>query len=175
MPSDPSGVQPSGVLIRPAPDFFDDQLQLISAFTYDASPPVGENYTNYSLFNNAKSGLVFKVYGVTAFAEGGGGFGFFYSKTQLGSLVSNSQSLNPNTGTGYGQLFAIQRNVAMGVENPDIPAQIAGIFAASGFDSQTTLSPFPLAIIPVGYYLTCVMLESSPTNGIGFWYQMANE
>lgn len=175
MPSDPSGVQPHGVLVRPAPDFFDDNLYTIAGFTYDASPPVGENYTNYALFNNAMAGLLFKVYGVTAFGEGGGGYGWFYSKSPLGSVVNQNQNLNPTIGTGYGELFAVQRNVAQGVENPDIPAQLAGIFSASGFDSQTTLSPFPLAIIPVGYCLQCVMLESSPTNGISFWYQMANE
>ena len=87
MASDPSGTKPTGVLTRPPPDFFDDHMAT-GGNTYQNDPPVGLSYASISLFNNALSGIVFKVYGITAGNDSlGVSFAYMLQGPPLGNFI----------------------------------------------------------------------------------------
>lgn len=176
MPSDPSGVQPKGVLTRAAADFFDDHLASGAFFVSEPVPGDAFNYCTVALFNNANSGVVFKVYAVTSISDGGSGMGLFWVHGTLGALVQNCQPIRPDVGMPYGQIYQQTASSNVGTfPNPFAPATFATIFAASGFDSSTHLSPFPLFIVPVGWSAVLTNLTASIDLGAAFWYQVANE
>jgi len=175
MPSDPTGTHPIGVLARPAPDFFDDNMGLV-AFNYiEFNPPAGLHYQTIALYNNAKSGVLFKVYAIVAECNGGGGLSAWFAPGTVGTLQNGAGSLRPDVGVPYGQLYFQQTDVAAGVPNPFIPAGINGIVPTGGFDSNIAAPGFPLFIVPVGYSLVLSNISSSVNTGASFWYQLANE
>lgn len=176
MPSDPSGANPKGVLTRPAPDFFDDHLASGAFFVSEPVPGDDFNYCTVALFNNANSGVVFKVYAVTAINDGGSGMGLFWVHGTLGALVQNCQPIRPDVGSPYGQIY--QQTASSNVStfpNPFFSTPPATIFAANGFDSATHLAQFPLFIVPVGWSAVLSNLTASIDLGAAFWYQVANE
>lgn len=175
MPSDPTGVHPQGVLTRPAPDFFDDNIGVGGArLPFPAGS--GGNYIAVSLLNNDNQGRMLKVYGAYTSAAGGEGFGFWYSKAPIGALQPPPQAIRPDLGAPPGAIYmATSLGNPNNTPNPFIPAQLFSCVGCSGFDSATVLSPFPLFVIPVGYCLIGSNLEETFNAGCFFWYQVANE
>lgn len=175
MPSDPSGVSPKGVLTRPAPDFFDDNMG-IGAWSYLTTLPTTFTYVAVSLFNNDNQGRVLKVYGITAEADGGAGMQASWFKGSFGTLVGPCSSIRPDLGAPPGLIYKDVLIVPAEFSPNTMPLNPAvGIIGISGFDSNTVLSPFPIFIIPVGWSLVLVNLETSSQGGAGFWYLVANE
>lgn len=175
MPSDPTGRHPSGVLIRPAPDFYDDQIGVCGFEFVEISPPVGLHYHRFALYNNASTGAVFKIYGITVENGGGGGFLFWFVKGQIGTVQQNATSIRPDHPMQFGQMSYDRMDVPAGTLNPFFPTTIVGQVSASGFDSQTTVSSFPLFILPAGWSLVGSNPGSALQAGLTCWYQVANE
>lgn len=175
MPSDQSGVTPKGTLVRAAADWFDDNLGTGGFYEQNFSPNL-DNYFTVALFNNANTGVVFKVYGISAYNDGGTGWGAFWQNGAVGTLKSGCQPLRPDYPTPYGQIYEQE----MLGNNPDAPfpwslGPIAGAIGCGGFDSNTVVSPFPLFIVPVGWSLVMANLESASNCMCTFWYQVCNE
>lgn len=174
MPSDPSGRQPSGVLVRPAPDFFDDNLGMGG---YWAQPPAPHPFLSISLYNDASTGLVLKVYTITSGDDVGlGTFAYQRQGTPLGSLVMQCQRLRFDQGATFGQIW---QRVDHGVVITDpyplpLPPNYT-ILAEPGFSSQTVGFSHPLWIIPAGYSLVIANANSASTIYASFWFQMAAE
>lgn len=176
MPSDPSGAIPKGSLARHPADWFDDNMATV-AYTNAiviSGPTTG--WATMSLFNNANTGIVLKVWGITADFDGGDSAFFWWSKAPLGNLVSAANAIRPDLGQPYGQLYAQQSSQPNPGSNPFYTGPFAFAIGTSGYDSLTVCSPFPLAIIPVGWYLNCTNpFSSCLTFGVSFWYQQCNE
>jgi len=176
MPSDPSGVSPKGVLTRTPPDFFDDHLATGGA-NYITDPPVGNTYASISLFNNASSGILFKVYGITVGNDNlGTAFAYFLQGAPLGSFVQPCVNIRGDQGAPYGQIF--KRIDTLGTPTALYPLPIPNGFSLLGAPdagSHTIISPFPLFIIPVGYSLVIANEQSASSVWAAFWYQQANE
>lgn len=175
MPSDPSGRFPIGVLARPAPDFFDDNLGAGGAFIFDSTPPAGNAWVTYALYNNDAMGRSLKVYGVSVYSQGGGGLVFGYSKGIVGTFAQNCVAISPDVGIPPGQIYT---QLSDGHASPIpifIPAIIVGAIAAAGFDSGTQLSPFPLFKVPAGYSLVGTNPSSTLISYCTFWFQVSNE
>jgi len=176
MPSDPSGVSPKGTLIRPPADFFDDHLAVGSFFLQFTGGPNNSNFCTVALFNNANTGVVFKVYGISAVNDGGSGMGAFWFYGPLGALYAPCQPIRPDLGAPFGQIW--QQTTLANVPaapNPYFTPPYVNLIGVSGFDSNTILSPFPLFIVPVGWSLVLTNVTASADLGAGFWYQQANE
>jgi hypothetical protein len=175
MPSDPSGVSPKGVLTRPAPDFFDDHM----AFGGLQQQPFAANQTFFltSLVNNATSGIVFKVYGITVCNNGGGGsFAAWVDALGVpGSLVGACQNIRADQGAPYGQIWNEAVNQVGNLPNPFTLPDTFAVIGTGGFDSMTYFSPFPMFIIPVGNALHVTNLFGGGLLTASFWYQQANE
>lgn len=175
MPSDPSGTQPPGTLVRSAPDFFDDNMGVGGAFIFDATPPAGNIWVQFALFNNGTQGQVLKVYGVTVWSEGGGGLIFGYTKGVVGTFAQDCVAIRPDFSLLIGQIYS---NLSDGHASPVpifIPKTIVGQIGAGGFDSLTVVSPFPLFIVPAGYSLVGTNPSSTISSSCTFWFQVANE
>lgn len=175
MPSDPTGVRPAGVLTRAAPDFFDDNLAVCAFEFQEISPPTGLHFQRYALFNNATTGVLFKVYAITVENDGGGGMVLFWNHGPLGTFAQNAAALRPDLPMPFGQMYSDQTDVAAGNPNPYITQPIVGQIGAGGFDSATVVSPFPLFIIPAGWSLVGTNPGSAIESGMTVWYQLANE
>lgn len=175
MPSDPSGVSPIGVLARPAPDFFDDHLAF-GGFQFNNGTVTGNHFLLCSLFNNASSGLAFKVYGISAAADGGSGCCAWVDNLPLiGTYAGPCFNIRADQGAPYGQIFQDVTTQANPLPNPYTFPATAALIGTSGFDSMTYLSPFPLFIVPVGYALHVLNVTAGGLLGASFWYQQANE
>lgn len=175
MPSDPSGMKPSGVLMRPAPDFFDDNMGLGAWFFFGlaASP---DSYFAVALFNNDNQGRALKVYGVSVYNDGGSGqFGYYVYGT-IGARQYGCQAIRPDLGAPPGEIWVEYTlgNVSA-TPSPYNFGNPASFYGSSGYDSQTYLSTFPLAIVPAGYSYVLTNLQSCETYASSFWYQVANE
>ena len=176
MPSDPSGVSPKGVLIRPAPDFFDDHMCYGGAI-YQTDPPVGNTYASISLFNNANSGVLFKVYGISL-GNDDTGSAFAYSRQgpPLGVLQGACRNVRFDLGMAYGQIFMRTDTVGSVTALYPLPLPAAVMnLGAPDAGGAAILSPFPLFIIPVGYSLVIAILDSGGSVYAGFWFQLENE
>lgn len=175
MPSDPTGVQPRGVLIRPASDWFDDNLAVAGFEMVITAAPDPEMWFRISLFNNGNQGQVFKVYGITIENDGGGGLVFWFNKGPLGTFQQGANAIRPDYGIPFGQVFFDFQGTPLGNTNPYINVPIVGQVGVGGFDSSTNLSPFPLFIIPAGYALVGANPGAFLSGGATFWYQVSNE
>jgi len=175
MPSDPSGVTPKGVLTRPAPDWFDDNIGT-GGYVWNGAQPAGvDQYVTVGLYNDAVSGVALKVYAIYVSADGGGGFGFYFVKGPVGTLSAQCAPLRPDHGSPYGKIYYQQATVAANAVNPFNVGPYLGMIGSSGFDSFTVTSPFPLFIVPVGYTLVGTNVTVGSTVGVNFWYQQSNE
>jgi hypothetical protein len=176
MPSDPAGAQPTGVLVRPAPDFFDDHLYYGGA-VYQTNPTVSITYATISLFNNANSGILLKVYGISAGNDDTGtAFAFPVQGAPLGSLQGAGSPVRFDQGAPYGQIYMDVQTV--GSVNDLYPGPLPAapaIIGAPDAGSATVLSPFPLFIIPVGWSLAIANADSGGRVWASFWYQQAIE
>jgi hypothetical protein len=174
MPSDPSGVSPRGVLVKPSPDFFDDHLAFGGVnFQFAA----GNNFALISLFNNALSGVMLKVYALSVNNDGGGGMSAWMASgiPSGSSLVAPCSNVRADLGAPYGQIW--QQNTVQGPSIPNpytIPAGPA-LFGCGGFDSMTYVFPFPMFIVPVGFCLNLTNNSGTTFVGASFWYHQANE
>jgi hypothetical protein len=176
MPSDPSGVHPQGVLTRPAPDFFDDNIGLGGFWRPFTTGLSSDTFITVALFNNSTQGLAFKVYGISLAADGGDGFGFYFVLGPVGSFYANCQPIRPDIGSPNGQIYTQLTVVGSGLDpNPFNPGPYANVIAGSGFDGNTVLSPFPLFVVPAGYSLVGTNVSTGGSIGCSFWYQQANE
>lgn len=174
MPSDPSGVIPKGTLVRPAPDYFDDNIGVGGYWT---QPAGSFPYVSISLFNDDPLGRLLKVYTITSGDDSGfGTFMYFLQGTPLGSFVCQGQHLRPDTGTVSGQIW--QRLDHAGALNDPYPLPLPDntqVLATPGFASQTVGFSHPLAIIPVGWSLVLANANNAATIYASFWWQVANE
>ena len=178
--SDPSGRFPTGVLTRPAADFFDDHLAVGKGSIF-ANGPNQSIWFSVALFNNSTQGLVFKVYGLSSINVGEGGLDYFFVYGQYGALAQLCSPIRPDFGSLNGQIFTQSQQVGVSTANPYLLQPAIATFGTSG-ESFTAFSPFPVFIVPVGYSL--VACNTFPANniggalyagGAGFWYQQANE
>lgn len=175
MPSDPSGRHPIGVLTRPAPDFFDDNIGSggYAAFNRLAGQ---DFYMQVSLYNNATTGASLKVYGITVFNDGGGGMvGFQSAGIPSGVQVGPCNPINASLSMPFGLIYQDTEHVPTGNPNPFAIPPVVAYLGGSGFDSFTYLSPFPLFIVPSGFSLSVVDFNSGNILGASFWYQVAVE
>jgi hypothetical protein len=175
VPSDPSGAQPKGTLVRNAPDWFDDNLGM-GTYILPFVIPTTFNYVAVSLFNNANTGVALKVYAVSVDEDGGGGFAASWMKGPFGTLVGACSPVRPDYPTPYGEIY--QETVMVAAEadpNPMLLNSPVAFIGSSGFDSNTVVSPFPLFIVPVGWSLVLCNIDTSNNAGVAFWYQVANE
>ena len=173
MPSDPSGRNPAGVLVRIGPDWFDDNVGY-GGFT--ALFVGGDHFGLISLYNNASDGSSLKVYGITVGADGGGGASAWVAAgIPLGTLVGTCNPLRPDLGIPWGQIYQDQILGGGALPNPFAVPANAAFLGTSGFDCFTYLSPFPLFIIPAGYALMTVNNFGSALLGASFWYHVAHE
>ncbi|HVI10973.1 MAG TPA: hypothetical protein VND65_21995 [Candidatus Binatia bacterium] len=175
MPSDASGRHPSGVLVRPAPDFFDDNLAT-GGFWLQGFAPVQPHYATIALYNNDTLSRSLKVYGISVQSEGGSGMAFYFVQGPLGAFYVNCQNINSQLQTPPGQIYQQHQNTVAGTLNPYNPAgPWLNIIGSNGFDSNTVFSPFPMFIVSPGYSLVATNLIFSDDVGCFFWYQVANE
>ena len=175
MPSDPSGAQPKGVLVRPASDFFDDHLYT-GGYAIQIGAPAGNNFIIVSLFNNANSGILFKVYAISVASDGGTGSAAWTSYgVPAGTLVGPCLPIRADQGAPYGLIYQQTINQPSPTPNPVAYPPSSPIFGTGGFDSMTYPSLFPWFILPVGYALNVVNVGAGGDLGAAFWYQQANE
>lgn len=175
MPSDPSGVNPHGVLVRPAPDFFDDNI-FSGGFYYSGfNNGVTANYATIALYNNGNQGQVLKVYGISITSDGGDGFGFWFRYGTFGTFISNCNPLRPDVSAPWGQIYEQQATGAEPRVNDFYTGPFVNQISGSGFDGNTVISPFPMFIVPAGYSLIGTNITTSADFACFFWYQMCNE
>lgn len=175
MPSDPSGGQPRSTLVRLAPDYFDDNLAIAGAVQFQVPPAPTNSWWTVALFNDANTGVVFKVYAITASSEGGGGIGLFWVHGPVGTLFQAAQPIRPDHGSLFGQIYTQSITGSASLKNTLITEPIIGDIGAAGFDSATVPFTFPAFIVPVGWSLVAANLGSDNQGGAFFWYQQANE
>jgi hypothetical protein len=174
--SDPAGVRPKGTLSRIAPDWFADNLYSIA--WYDIEVPV-VNFTQFGafgIFNNDIQGRVARVYGITVGSSAGGGSMLFWQHGTIGAQVTTAQAIRPDYPaplvTGWNLDLSIPRTTP--VVFPFNFGPGFGMIGNSGFDSATSISNFPLAIIPVGWSLVISQPQAGPPFSYGAWFQMCN-
>ncbi len=119
--------------------------------------------------------MVFKVYGITASNDGGGGLVFWFQQGPIGLFQQAVSPIRPDVAVPYGQIFFQQTTVPLGHSSPFLPPTIVGVVGSAGFDSTTLCSPFPLFILPAGYSLVGANVGSYGNAGASFWYQLAKE
>jgi len=176
MPSDPSGHNPQGVLVRSAPDFFDDNLCVGGTwFQFGVIPT--RSFCSTSLYNNDTLGRVLKVYGVTALVDNGQAALLYpNSGAPLGALVGNCLPVRFDLGIPPGLIYSKLDSVPLSNSpNPNNPPTNAQLIGGSFGGGISYFSPFPIAIIPRGWSLVVVNMGADDTGGASFWYQVANE
>lgn len=173
MPSDPSGRFPSGVLTRPAPDWFDD---FVAYGGFSAFFVGGDHFTLTSLYNNASDGSAFKVYAITVTADGGGGQSAWVSQgVPTGTLVGACNPVRADLGAPFGLIYQSQQLIGGPLPNPFTVPATAALIGSSGFDCFTYFAPFPMFVVPAGYALNAVNNFGSALTGTSFWYHVAKE
>ena len=176
MPSDPAGRNPSGALIRPAPDFFDDHM---AAGGYSTVFPTGPFlYLAVSLYNDGSgSNRLLKVYGIDGSVGGDVGLNLFIVKGTFGSFVAQGQYVRFDQGAAPGQIWQMTQVVAgSGTPSPFNLTNLYTIISVGAFGGAGShLSPFPLAIIPPGYSLTTVNYNPTVNGAAAFFWQVADE
>lgn len=175
MPSDPAGMQPPGVLIRPAPDFFDDSMCYGGAARHDLGP--GDSYFSISLFNDgAAQGRLLKVYGLTTGNDlAGSQLVYPIQGTPLGTLVGACQPNRVDAATIAGQIWVKQDHGVAPFPNPNPLPAVPMVIGNFGFGGGTIFSTFPMFILPVGWSLVTVNTQDTSVVFAGFWFQVANE
>lgn len=174
--SDRAGIKPKGSMVRPAPDWFADRLYFGGFNVLGPSPtPGNSHWITVALFNNDQTGRVARVYGVYSLTDGGGGLGLYRAQQPPGAKVGQVQSTRLDYPPVDVEIWQQVMDVAAQFVTPfTLGAQI-GAVGNSGFDSELTLSPFPLAIVPTGYSLVASNIIGSGSTGAGFYIQMANK
>jgi len=173
MPSDPSGVHPQGVLVRPAPDFFDDNMAFGG---FQLTIATGNNFVLTSLYNDATTGIALKVYAISCSGDGGGGCSAWMDQNLGGStLVGQCSNVAANLGAPFGQIWQNTQTIAGPFPNPFNPPPSVAMLGTNGFDSVTHVFPFPAFIIPAGFALHVTNNNGSELLGASFWYQQSNE
>lgn len=174
MPSDPTGTHPQGVLVRPAPDFFDDN---VGWGGYWVQPTVAFPYVTISLYNDAPFGQCLKVYGITNGDDAG--FGTFCYQRQgppLGNFITQCDPIRFDRGAPPGQIWARIDSTATVTSPYPLPLPPnTKVLGTPGFASQTVGLGFPFAVIPAGYSLVLANANNAATVYASFWYQVANE
>ena len=167
------GRKPIGTLTRHPADFYSGYLYTAGHAELDQPVGPGEIYFAVGLFNADQDGRVMKVYGATSLSEGGGGCQIFMPLGAMGVAIDVARSIRPDRAGPNVEVSYQFTQVPNGNPNPfNFGAQF-GVISASGFDSNTVLSPFPLFIVPQGYSLIATNPSSSFANGFFAWFQMA--
>lgn len=172
MPKDFTGVRPLGVVTRHAADWFSDQLYTCAWLEEDPIVGSGEMFIAFGMLNNDNQGRVLRIYGGTAFAEGGGGMGIYFVHGTIGNQVAQAKSIRPDFDVPLVTMWSEHQQVALGALSPFNFGDPYGIMAAPGFDSGTETSPFPMFIVPVGWSIVASMFQSSQVGGMHWWFQM---
>lgn len=175
MPSDPTGRNPVGTLARPGPDFFDDNLGVAGIIEFQVPAMPTNSWWTVALFNNANTGVAFKIYAITASSQGGGGVGLFWKYGTLGTFQQNAAPLRPDHATPFGQIYTQSITGSALTRNPLAILPFVGDIGAAGFDSGTSSFPHPILIVPAGWSLVACNLGSDQQGGVFFWYQQSNE
>lgn len=161
-------------MVRPAPDWFSDNLAYGGA-VYQTDPPVGNTYASISLFNDAQTGVVLKVYALTVGNDDTGtAFAYTRQGPPLGVLQGQCRFLRADRGVSFGQIW--MRTDTVGsvtalypLALPQAPATIG----APDAGSATILSAFPLFIIPTGYSLVIANADSGSRAWASFWFHQS--
>jgi hypothetical protein len=172
--ADPTGAKPLGVVTRHPADWFSDEFYTGAWLEEDAIVGPGEMFIAIGMFNGDSNGRVLRIYGGTAFAEGGGGMGIYFVHGTIGSQVANAKSVRPDRPTPSVSMWSEHQQVALGGLSPFNFGDPFGIMAAPGFDSGTVVSQFPMFIVPVGWSIVASMFQSSQVGGMHWWFQLAN-
>lgn len=174
-------MQPPGVLIRPAPDFFDDNINVGGALIVDATATT-QTYFSVALFNNALAGQLFKVYAISGFSNFGGGIALFFVKGTFGALFANCNPVRADLAALYGQIYTQQAVETVSGLSPYFSGATPIGHVGTAGESETHIFPFPAFIVPVGYSLVAANTDAASGNGASktcggafFWYQVANE
>lgn len=176
MASDSSGRHPTGVLSRPAPDFFDDNVGFGGVFKSGILAPGMESWQRASLFNNATDGRSLKVYGISTMSDWEGCcfvYGVYGQPTD--TFVGTCSPLSFNGPMPWGLLYFQNTVVAAAAPNPYNPPTNAAWLGVPFTASVTMFSQFPIAIVPAGYALLVVGQQPGGVFGASFWFQMSNE
>jgi hypothetical protein len=171
---DPTGAKPLGVVVRHPADWFSDESCSASWFEEDLIVGPGQMWIAIGFFNQDSNGRVMRVYGHSAFSEGGGGMGLFWVNGTIGSQVNTARNVRPDRGAPGVSVWAEHQQTPLGPLNPFSFGQQVGFFAAPGFDSGTVFSPFPFFIVPPGWSLVGTTPQSSTVAAMALWFQMAN-
>lgn len=171
--SDRTGRKPKGTMVRPAPDWFSDNIGIGGIYQILTGPPPGNHWWSISLFNNDDQGSVYRVYGISAFQEGGGGFLAQYFNGAAGTLIKPCANLRADLAPPSGQIFVEGPTTIAGQVNPFDVNDDVGLVPCAGFDSGYTIGRGPLFIIPVGWSLKLVNPSSSLQVAAFFYYQRA--
>lgn len=173
--SDRTGRKPKGTMVRPAPDWFDDNMGVGGSYFLNVGP-AKDNFLALALFNNDQQGRTLKVYGLTIASDGGAGFGFFFAAGAPSGVQQPASALRPDRGVPVGQLF-LQSSLGNPIPtaNPFLPATVTSAIGSDGFDSNTIFSDFPMFVVPQGYSLIGTNFRGSLSTGIWYWWQVADD
>ena len=172
MPKDFTGVRPLGVVTRHPADWFSDSLYVAGWQELDQPSGSGEIYFAVALFNNDQGGNVLRVYGANSLSEGGGGCNMYFVHGTTGTLKQTARPIRPDFPIPNVSVYYQFQQVSTGSPNPFAFGDLYGNVSSSGFDSQLTVSPFPLFIVPVGWSLVATNPSSSFLNGFFWWFQL---
>ena len=166
MPSDPSGARPMGVLTRPAPDFFDDNLY-VGGYRITYNIAALNNYITVALFNTDNLGRVLKVYGLSLTSDAGEGFDFWFVYGQIGTLSPGPYPLRPDYPAPPAQIYIQSQPAAPPNQpNPLLPTNLTASLATYGFDGSNIFAGHPLFIVPVGWSLVASNDVASAAPGV---------
>lgn len=174
MPKDQTGSQPLGVVTRHPADWFSNSLFTAGWQELDQPVGPGEIFFAVAIFNRSQSGQVLRIYGATCLSEGGGGCAIYFVNGTTGTLKQGGTPIRPDGATPPVDVYYQFQQVPAGNPNPFNFGLQYGAIGASGFDSQTVLSPFPLFIVPPGWSLVATNTSSSFADGFFWWFQLAN-
>lgn len=175
MPVDLTGVKPLGTLTRHPLDWYSDAGAMAGYQLSVSGSTSTADYLNVSIYNNDNAGKVARVYGAYATSDGGTGMQLSFLRGFQGTLVGQAQNLRPDYPAPSIFTYQLTVSVALGSPNPNPPGPIIGAVGTSGFDSSLVMSPFPIAIIPVGWSLVAWNVFDSGQTGFFCWFQMANK
>jgi hypothetical protein len=171
--SDRTGRKPKGTMVRPAPDWFSDNLGC-GGFRMPNGPATGfVNYVAVSLYNNANDGSLLKVYGISTVGDVTSSASVFAMAGTLGSFVQSCSSIRPDKAVPFGQIFqatTVEPDVIH--PNPYVFPPLLAVLG-SGYPGQTHAWQHPRFILPPGYSLIVVNDQSDDNIGASFVYQVA--
>jgi len=169
--ADPTGRVPAGVMVRPAPDWF-DELMAFGGYSFDDTIPDTECYVNVGLYNNGSAGTLLRVYGLSCYADSDGAF-VMYPLFGTGGFcpLGPGFPLRFDKQQVIGSLYWKVELVSPPAPNPIVPPTNAATVATPNSGGAAWFTPFPVAVIPAGWMLVIANAASALFAGVGLWWQ----